>query len=263
VPRIADEITNAYEDPGPWMIWLYGAWGCGKTVLGAQFPNALIIDTETSGRSLLNHPELATVPVIDCKNFDKFKKIVDGIILNQDEGFKSRETIIVDTFSTLQMRELNEQMKTVGQKQGRHPDLPSEGEFNINNTRLRKVVLDLLDRSGKNIVLLSHIKEEKDDSGNTLIIRPGNSPSISGTIANLCSGIFYMTSKTDSKGETTRKLKCMGTPSIWAKNRFAPLEKEIDDPEAKDVMKAIDEQRELVRQYLEENKLKVSEQTNA
>jgi hypothetical protein len=263
MPRISDEITNAYENPGPWMIWIYGYWGCGKTVLGAGFPNNLILDTETSRRSLLNHPELATVPVFDSKTFDKFKKITDAIILNQDETIKSREIITIDTLSTLQMRELNEQMKIVGQKQGRHPDLPSEGEFNINNTRIRKVILDLLDRSGKNIVILSHIKEEKDDGGNTMLIRPGNSPSLSGTIANLCSGIFYMTSKTDSKGETTRKLKCMGTPSIWAKNRFASLDKEIDNPTAKDVMKAIDEQRELVRQYLEENKVKVSEQTNA
>jgi len=252
VPRIADEITNAYDDPGPWMIWIYGYWGCGKTVLAAGFPNNLIIDTEGSRRSLLNHPDLALTPIIKCPNFDKFKKICDAIILNQDEIFQTRETITIDTMSTLQLKELNEQMKLVGQKQGRHPDLPSEGEFNINNTRIRKALLDLLERSGKNIVILSHIKEEKDDQGTTTLIRPGNSPSLSGTIANLCSGIFYMTSKTDSKGETTRNLKCVGSSRIWAKNRFsATLEKDIDNPTVKDITIAIDEQRELVRRYLE------------
>lgn len=264
MPRIADEITNAYDDPGNWLIWIYGYWGCGKTVLGAQFPNNLIIDTEGSRQSLLNHPELATVPLLVCNTFTRFKSIVDEIILNKDERIQSRDTITIDTLSTLQMRDLNEQMKTVGVKPGRHPDLPSEGEFNINNTRVRKVLLDLLDRSGKNIVILSHIKEEKDDGGNTLVVRPGNSPSLSGSVANLCSGIFYMTSRTDSKGETIRKLKCMGTPSIWAKNRFsATLEKEIDEPTAKDVMRAIDEQRELVRQYLELNEQEKETKANA
>lgn len=262
MPRIAEEVTNAYDDPGPWMIWIYGPPGAGKTVLGAQFPNNLIIDIEGSRRSLLNHPDLARVPVIPCSGFDKFKKICDSIILGQDEIFQTRETITIDTLSTLQMKELNEQMKTVGQKQGRHPDLPSEGEFNINNTRIRKLMLEMLERSGKNIVVLSHIKEEKDNNGQTILIRPGNSPSLSGTISNLCSGIFYLTSRTDAKGETTRKLRCLGSQSLWAKNRFSStLSKEIDEPTAKDVMKAIDEQRELVRQYIEQEKEK--EKVNA
>jgi hypothetical protein len=250
VPRIAEEVTNALEDPGPWMIWLYGDWGAGKTVLAAQFPNNLLIDTEGSRRSLLNHPELAAVPILKAPTFDKFRKICDSIIMGQDEIFQTREIITVDTVSTLQMKDLNEQMKVIGQKQGRNPDLPSEAEFNINNTRIRKAILDMKERSGKNIVLISHIKEEKDDQGSTIVIRPGNSPSLSQSIANLCDGIFYMTSRTDTKGETTRTLKCMGTPKIRAKNRFSStLEKDIVNPTGKDLMSAIDEQLELARKY--------------
>jgi hypothetical protein len=146
------------------------------------------------------------------------------------------------------MLELNEQMKKI--PTGRHPDLPSQNEYNINNTRLRKALLDLKERSGKNIILISHIKEEQDDQGTTILIRPGNSPSLSSTIATLCSGILYLSSKTDSKGETTRTLKCMPSSRIRAKNRFSStLEREITNPTAGDVQKAIQEQLNLARQY--------------
>lgn len=251
--RIADEVTTAYDDPGSWSIWIYGEFGSGKTVLGAGFPDNLIIDTEKSRRSLLNHPELATVPLIPAVTFDKFKKIADGIILNQDEIFTSRKTVTIDTWSSLQMKELNDQMREVGKKAGRNPDLPSEAEFNINNTRLRKILVDLIDRTDKNLVILSHIKEEKDDDGNTVLIRPGNSPSLSSTVAGLVDGIFYLSSKTDSKGVTTRTLKCMPSPKIRAKNRFAAtLEKEIIDPTWKDIQGAIDAQIEFVKANIQQ-----------
>jgi len=260
VPRIADEVKTVAENPGPWMIWLYGDWGTGKTVLACGFPNVLMIDTELSRESLLNHPELVATKFLEAHSFARFKKICEEIMLNQAEVYQETDTIVIDTLSTLQMRELNEQMKEVGQKQGRHPDLPSQGEFNINNTRIRKLLLDLRDRSGKNIIAISHIKEEQDDNGTTVLIRPGNSPSLSSSIASLCSGIFYLQSKTDTKGETTRSLRCMplGT-RIRAKNRFtSTLEREITNPTWKDIETAIDEQRELARQYLAEQ-----ENTNA
>lgn len=261
------ELTTPAENPGPWGAWLYGDYGTGKSVLAAGFPNPIYIDTEKSRRSFLNHPELVGLPVFPCEGrdtFDKVRAVVDRIILANDspnkvepdlQVIRSCETVIVDTWSTLQMKELNSQMKEVGTKQGRHPDLPSEAEFNINNTRLRKVLIDLLEMSGKNVVILSHVKEEKDDDGNTIVIRPFNSPSITGTIASLVDGIFYLTSKTDSKGETTRKLQCMPSNKIRAKNRFsAYLNKEVVNPTALDIMRAIEEQQAQALLYLKQQK---------
>jgi hypothetical protein len=253
MPRIADEVKTVAENPGPWMLWIYGDYGAGKTILGAGFPNVLMMDTEGSRRSLLNHPELVNTKFLTVNTYSDFKKYCDEIILGKDALVQSIETIDIDTVSTLQMLELNDQMKIVGGKDHRNADLPSQAEFNINNTRIRKVLLDLKERSNKNIILISHIKEEQDDNGTTILIRPGNSPSLSSSIASLCDGIFYLQSKTDSKGETTRTLKCMPSTKIRAKNRFtATLEKEVVNPTAKDILKAIDEQRELARQYSEQ-----------
>ena len=263
MPRISDEIQLVVDNPGPWMIWIYGDMGAGKTVITAQFPNLLMLDTEGSRRSLLNHPELVSTKFIPIENFNKFKKSIDEIILNNTEVIQNTEIVSIDTLSTLQQKDLNEQMKQVGQKQGRNPDLPSQNEYNINNTRIRKSILELKERSGKNIILISHVKEVQDDNGTTILIRPGNSPSLSDSVASLCDGIFYLASKTDSKGETTRTLKCMPGPKIRAKNRFAAtLEKEIVNPTGKDIMKAIDEQQQLARQYSEQTQQE-SEQNNA
>lgn len=245
---LSDEVQTVVDNPGNWMIWLYGDWGVGKTVLAAQFPNVLLWDTEGSRQSLLNHRELVNTKFLVVNTFERFKKAVDEVILGKAPIYEQTETIVIDTFSTLQMLELNEQMKKI--PTGRHPDLPSQNEYNINNTRLRKALLDLKERSGKNIILISHIKEEQDDQGTTILIRPGNSPSLSSTIATLCSGILYLSSKTDSKGETTRTLKCMPSSRIRAKNRFSStLEREITNPTAGDVQKAIQEQLNLARQY--------------
>jgi hypothetical protein len=256
MPRLSDEVQMVVDNPGPWMIWLYGDHGAGKTVLGAGFPNVFLADTEGSRRSLLNHPELVRTPFIAIESFGKFKNLVDEIILGQAEVFQNAETIQIDTVSTLQMKDLNQQMKDLARNPNRNHDLPSQAEFNINNTRIRKSLLELKERSGKNIILISHIKEEQDNEGTTILIRPGNSPSLSRDIAFLCDGIFYLTSRTDSKGETTRTLKCMSGTKFWAKNRFSStLTKEIVNPTAKDVQKAIDEQLELARQYAEKEKI--------
>ena len=248
MPRISDEIQSVVDNPGPWMIWIYGDMGAGKTVLAAGFPNLLMLDTEGSRRSLLNHAELVNTQFLPIETYPKFRKAVDEIILNNSEQMKSREIISVDTVSTLQQKDLNEQMKAISQR-----EMPSQNEYNINNTRIRRSILELKERSDKNIVLVSHIKEVQDDMGTTILIRPGNSPSLSDSIASLCDGIFYLSSKTDSKGETTRTLKCMPGPKIRAKNRFAAtLEKDIANPTAKDILKAIDEQQQLARQYSEQ-----------
>jgi AAA domain len=257
MPRIADEIKLVVDDPGNWMIWIYGPNGAGKTTLTAQFPDLLMLDTEGSRRSLLNFPDLVRTPFLDVETYGKFRKAVDEIILNNSPIIQMSTVVSVDTLSTLQQKDLGEQMKLVGQKQGRNPDLPSQNEFNINNTRIRRAILELKERSGKNLILVSHIKEVQDDNGTTVLIRPGNSPSLSDSVASLCDGIFYLDSRTDSKGETTRTLKCMPSPKIRAKNRFAAtLSREIVNPTGKDILNAIDEQQRLAREYSTEQEKK-------
>lgn len=269
MPRVAvPELVTPAEDPGNWSFWLYGDWGTGKTVLAAGMPDVIVIDTEKSRRSLLNHTELLGVPIFPVLNFDEFKAVVDKIILANDSTkddlqilkIQAAKTIVIDTWSTLQMKELNSQMKKlIIDKPHRDPDLPSEAEFNINNTRLRKALIDLLERSGKNIIIISHVKEEKDEKGQTIVIRPGNSPSITQTIASLVDGVFYLTSRTNGKGETTRKLQCMPSNTIRAKNRFSRvIAREIENPKATDIMQAIEEQQQVALDLLNEQRTKAN-----
>jgi hypothetical protein len=74
---LSDEVQTVVDNPGNWMIWLYGDWGVGKTVLAAQFPNVLLWDTEGSRQSLLNHRELVNTKFLVVNTFERFKKAVD------------------------------------------------------------------------------------------------------------------------------------------------------------------------------------------
>lgn len=243
-PRVADRITTAAETPGPWSLYIYGDWGSGKSVLAAGFPNNLIAMVDQDGqRSFLNHKELAHVPILKIKTLQDLENLMWDLADNKDEFLKTITTVTIDTWTATQKKDLDSQMKDVASKQGRNKDLPSEAEFNINNTRLRKLALAFLENTGRNIIFLAHVKEEKDDGGMTVLIRPANSPTTTNNIAELVSGVFYLSAKTDSKGETTRLLKCVPTNKIRAKNRFASvLDKEIQNPTAKDILDAIDKQ---------------------
>jgi hypothetical protein len=242
--RVADRITTAVESPGPWSLYIYGDWGAGKSVLGAGFPHTLVAMVDQDGeRSFLNHPELAHVPILKIKTLKDLEDLMWDLADDKDERYKDILTVTIDTWTSTQKKDLDAQMKEVATKNNRHPDLPSESEFNINNTRLRKLALAFIEKTNRNIIFLAHVKEEKDDQGTTVLIRPANSPASTNNIAELVSGVFYLASRTDSKGETTRTLKCMPTARIRAKNRFSSvLNAEIKNPTAKDILDAIDKQ---------------------
>lgn len=244
----ADKVTNALEDPGPFKLYLYGDAGCGKTVFAATAPNPLILDCERSRRSLLNHPELAHIPIKKVITFEDAQEVIFAARA-KDKFFDDIDTIVVDTIDRLQRTQLNEELRdAVAKNSNRHPHLPSENEYNINNRIMEKLVLGLLDLD-KNVIFVGHTKEEKDDNGNTVLIRPGTSPAFTKTLIDLVDGVFYMTASTDSKGVTTRKVRFLPSRQLVGKNRLGTLPVEVQDPSFEIIVDAANKQRELVRSF--------------
>jgi hypothetical protein len=246
---ILDKATSVAEDPGSWSILLYGDWGSGKTVFGCQSEKPLLVDTENSRRSLLNHPELVDTPVANCyKSLSKVKQFAIDLKKDKESDVK---TVILDTVTSLQFYDMDSIMKGLGE--GRDQDLPSQAEFNRNNRRIQRTVQDLLDAcraTDRNCVILAHIKEEKDNEGTTTLIRPGTSPALTQAIAPMVDGIFYMEYSADSKGEITRKLRTVPTRKVKAKNRFGTLEAETTNPHFSVIEKAAEKQREVALELL-------------
>lgn len=249
---ILDSTITVAQDPGPWSILIYGDWGSGKTVLACQANKPLLLDCEKGRKSLLNHPELVGIPIKPIRSLNEAKQMALNIKNDKDENIK---TVIVDTVTTLQFKDLSAIMNKL--PDGRDPDLPSMAEFNRDNRRVARFIQELLDAcesTGRNVVILAHIKEEKDDEGNITLIRPGTSPALTQALAPMVDCVFYLSHVADSKGEIKRELHTVATRKIKGKNRFGSLPTKIENPHFSVIEKAAETQKQYALQLLEKGK---------
>jgi hypothetical protein len=244
----ADLVTSVLEDPGPLKIGIYGEPGCGKTILACQAPKPLLLDVENGRRSLLNHKELWNTGVRKISTYAQAEETVNAL-RGKDPYFNDMETIILDTISRLQQKHLVEELKVaVAKNQSRHPYLPSEAEFNISNRVMERYLLAMIEacaESDKTLIVNCHVKEDKDDAGQTILIRPMISPGLVGSYVGLMDAVFYMSEETDSKGVTTRKLRTVASRKTKGKNRLGNLPVEMINPTFQQILDAANEQREI------------------
>lgn len=239
MPGFLEGAKTIAENPGPWGILVYGDSGAGKTVFGCQAEGAVLMDCENSRRSLLNHPDLFNVPIRVCNSLSEANTVKNLLASEKDPYVK---TTVVDTLSTLHKKDLDAIMKPINTERN---DLPSQAEFNRNNRRISRFVDEMLatsKASGRNVIFLCHIREEKDNDGNTIVIRPGISDGLVRMVAPAMDAIFYLEHRANSKGEVTRTLRTVATNKVKGKNRFGTLPAAIDNPHFSMIEKAVEEQ---------------------
>lgn len=251
----ADKVTNAIDDPGPLKIGIYGEPGCGKTVLSCQAPKPLLLDCEKGRRSLLNHPELWGTQLVKMRTFDQIAEVPTAM-MGKDPFFDTIETVILDTITRCQRLDLINMVKEAHKANtNRHPYLPSEAEFNISNRKMERLILSFVeaaDIADKTLVINCHVKEDRDDEGSTVLTRPDTSPGLVGSLLSLMDAIFYMSSTTDSKGVTTRKLRTVASNRLKGKNRLGDLPVELINPTFQQILDAANKQREIARKAMQE-----------
>jgi len=251
--------AEVYYD-APWALFIYGPFGSGKTSLAAQSTKPLFFDIEGSGRSLLNKPEWAILPVIRVSKFDELDDTVHGKNPKARKLLEECETVVIDTINVSRERELDAQRKALSA--GRIA--VSEYEYTQNNAKLTLLIDFLVEDLKKNVIILAQVREDKDNEGNTLVIRPGVPPVLLTSICSLVDAVFYLSSRSTIKGEavqTTRTLLTVPTESKIAKNRF-PLPGRIKLPEENSfepILHAIRTQREKALKYVQEQQRKVAE----
>jgi hypothetical protein len=264
--------AEVYYD-APWAFFIYGPFGSGKTSLAAQAPKPLFFDIEGSGRSLLNRREWAILPVIRVSKFDELDDMVRGVITDSKRmGAVKKakvlltecETVVIDTINVSRERELDAQRKALSA--GRIA--VSEYEYTQNNAKLTLLVDFLVEELKKNVIILAQVREDKDNEGNTIVIRPGVPPVLLTSICSIVDAVFYLSSRSTIKGEavqTKRTLLTVPTESKIAKNRF-PLPGRIQLPEENSfepILHAIRTQREQALKYVQEQQRKVAENADS
>lgn len=225
-----DFLTEENWERDPWSLYIFGEYGCGKTVLAASARDSLLFDIEKSRRTLRKeiHSELlkATriIPISSGDRVAKLRSYLPKLQNKNDPDAAAIKTVVLDTSTTLQKRDLQVVMKKAVEKNSnRSLDVPSEAEYTENNRRVSRLLQDYVETSTKNVIILCHVKEEKELQNNeqvTVLTRPGNSDGLYRNICEMVDGVFYMRADVNSKGEVTRTLRTMATRKIIGKNRF-------------------------------------------
>lgn len=233
---LENRVISANLSQLPFLICIYGEPGCGKTTLACSFPNPLLIDVDRGQRVLRNYPKLLeTVKVFTPKSYQE----VDDLFWEVKEGlYKDRETIIIDTFTTLQFRNLLDHLTFMKKKdRNRNEFLPVGGDYQLNTNTLRSFIFKLRDLD-RNVILVCHAEEKKDGENGPLMIRPAVTDKVGETLVSLTDGIFYYYKEVDREDKEKRFLRVQAGKRIRAKSRLGFTQVIISEPKAQHILDA-------------------------
>lgn len=205
-------------------LLIYGPPGVGKTTLAAQAPNPVMLDYENSSETL-RHTEFAEIPLAGTKaELANYEDVIAFIRSNK------YDTIIIDSISSMYDTMLREHMK----KAGRDRHIALFGDFRKLTNVLKDIFYELI-TVDKNVVLVAHQKELRDENGKIMEVRPLLPPAAEASIERLVNEVFYLEAKQDLKGTTERTLYVDSQGKILAKNRSGLLENKIKNPTWKEL----------------------------
>lgn len=215
---LIDNIAPAHVANKYLKVFIYGENGCGKTIFAAQAPNPLIVDCDKEGTlSLLNFEQLKNTPVFPVRSLFAVEKLIDHLKAGTP-AFDKFETIVIDPFSELAYKGLDEQVRAA---MAADPDkiayLPEGPQYNINTEHMRQIG-DKLRGLDRHVILTAHTVEKEDKKTGLMVTRSNLTPKLATTIAGMVSVVGYM--KYDS-ANNVRTLQTAPTNTIAAKSRLA------------------------------------------
>jgi hypothetical protein len=229
----------------PWLrVHLYGRPGSRKTVTAANsLLRTLIVNIEEGAVSLNNHPEIAAnCEVMEYKNFQQMHVLAEVLQAGRFPEFK---VIQFDTFSELAQEEVDTAYE--GNKNNQriarlHPELAAGTDYQVATEHMRRLCSKLkgLDR---HVIFISHLKEEKDQKGNIVRIRPNISPALLKYMDAFVHVTGYMSSEFQGTQGVVATLQPHPDAIIDAKTRVGGLPRKITDPSFAQILEANERMR--------------------
>lgn len=212
-------------------IVVYGEPGVGKTIFSSKAPRPLLLDIECGSRSLLNHPELVSVPVITTTEISDVENLIWELRKSNVEDYS---TVIIDNLTELQKRMLDDQLRKAHKLDSkRDPYLPYQQDYLINSERMRRIIMAYRDLPC-NTVFVCHEIEDKDSNG-VLLKRPALTPKLVSTLLGMVDVVAHLSVGNEvAKGksdELTRYMQVHPTTRIMAKTRIGNLDTIIPNPD--------------------------------
>lgn len=209
---------------------IYGDPGVGKTVFACNSPAPLLLDCDGTGAlSLLNHPEInARTKVLQVRSFNQMVEVLEAL-RRGDPRLADRETVVIDTLSELAKKHLDEFIAKERITNKTRDPVAYQRDYKFNTEAMRQFITWML-QVEKNLVVLSHATEEKDERTGIIKVRPFLTPRLAGTMEGVFDVFGYMTAETDPEFNVQRVLQIMPTRNVKAKTRIGGLPPMILDP---------------------------------
>lgn len=201
------------------VMLVYGEGGVGKTTFASTAPNPIIADCENGAKYFGLRG--IKVNVAQIEKWSDMREFLDYV---KNEANKV-ETVVIDPIGEL-MDKLKKFMVATGdtklvQKDG-NPTMAGWGWLKKTFKDYLKVLRD----SGKNVILIAHIEESKDED--RIVKRPKIETKISDDIVNMVDIVGYMT-VVQQEGETKRIIIVdPGNDKFTAKDRTGQLGRVIE-----------------------------------
>ncbi len=118
-------------------MYVYGESGTGKTVTALHFPNPAVIDAE---RGTVHYGKTFDFDVLPTNNTAEINELLDELIENP----KSYKTLIIDPFSSVYDRILDDYEKRMKKKTGIPSYSLQPADYRVIKSEVRNIILKLL-----------------------------------------------------------------------------------------------------------------------
>lgn len=234
------ELVNSMEsleDATPYAkTMIYGESGVGKTVEAMEFAQLvtpvgktiIFIDAAEGWVSLKNHEGLTRrTKRMAFKSLTQVDLLLQAISATSPNPFTDVGTIIIDEVSTVAKADLDYVLKVRAIRDpSKDKDIATQPDMGAATERMRRTFGTMLAMK-INVVLVSHIREDKDERTGVTTIRPGMMPKLSTTIREKLHDVVHMTatevSQANGSVEYNRSLQVLPTKGVVAKTRVKGL----------------------------------------
>jgi len=233
---LAQTIVPMTLEDAYYRLLIYGEGGVGKTKIATD-PGVKILYVESDPYgwvTLLNHPEnMAKCTRMKYVGLSQLEGLCLAWELG-DEKYTSHDLIVIDTLSAIATLDLDVVVKSRDKKNSDSEfGAPTQPDYGVNTERVRKVLFRLL-ALPVNIILTSHVREDKDQKTGVMYTRPGFTPKLRLDVERLMTLVGYLTAVgvtgEGDAAEYERRLQVHPTVNIVAKSRIGGLPVVITNP---------------------------------
>lgn len=203
-PREASKHTKAL---------IFGAFFTGKTIWSCDAPGkVLYVAIERGASAILNHPEIeARTKVMQFKTINQVELLPEAL----NKGFEAdRETIVLDTFSELQKKDLDSMIDEGWRKnplEREHRYSPEGKDYQGNTEHMRRIAAAFRDVD-RNVIFVCHEKIVEDKNTKVQIVGPDLTAKVMQKLNEYCDVVGRATA--DWKDEKNPQFSLQVRPGI-------------------------------------------------